>query len=214
MRFHFLLACMYTFATCFSVEAQDKVVAPNEAQIRAWIAALANPGPPREFDLPFEMLTKQELENLKPVRAAYENLSRHFVVALPYLMDSINDKRYSYPHEHPSSGVFENQSVGAACRNIIQNKVLLNNPALLDRREIAVWHRLPIDKQWYARVKGMTLFEMQVDALDWLLKQPPPSSVSREAWAVELKGVQKFREEFVAKGKADDSVLSMPIEGK
>jgi hypothetical protein len=85
---------------------------------------------------------------------------------------------------------------------------------LVDHRGIAVWHGLPIDKEWYSRVKAMTLFEMQVDSLDWILKQPPGRGISKEEWAEELKAVRSFRDEFVAKGKAVDEVLSPPIEGK
>jgi hypothetical protein len=210
----FSLAMGFAFVTCCTAIAQEKTLAPDEAQIRAWIAALANPGPPRRFEYPDEQLTKEERENLKPVSVAYANLTKHFVAALPYLVESTGDKRYSYPQEHPSSGVFENQTVGRACRSIIEGKVLPDNPAVIDEREIAVWHHLPVDKDWYARVKGMSLFEMQVDSLDWLLKQPPPGRGSDKQWEAALQGVRKFREAFVAKGTAEDRTFGPPIEGK
>jgi hypothetical protein len=202
------------FVTCFTAGAQDKPMAPDEAQIRSWIAALANPGPQRRFQSPNERLTGEERENLRPVITAYANLSKHFVEALPYLVQSSNDKRFSYPQEHPSSGFFENQSVGDACRNIIQRKVFLSYPVVIDSRDIAVSAHLPIGKEWYSRVKEMSLFEMQVDALDWILKQPPPDRVSREQWNESMMKVKAFREEFEIKRMAEDRILFPPIEGK
>jgi hypothetical protein len=211
---HFSFTIGFAVAICFVVVAQDKSMPPDEAQIRSWIAALANPGPQRRFQSPNDRLTEKERENLRPVSAAYANLSKHFLVALPYLVESIDDKRFSYPQEHPSSGVFENRSVGAACRNIIQGKILLRNPAVIDSRHIPVWRSLPIGKEWYARVKHMSLYEMQVDALDWISKQSPPDRVSREQWNESLKEVQAFREEFEMKKTAEDRILFPPIEGK
>jgi hypothetical protein len=203
------------FATCFTAIAQEKPTSPSEAQIRAWIADLANAGPKRKFRYPGDRLTKEEREALEPVKTAYANLTKHFLAALPYLMESIDDKRYSYPQEHPSSGVFAHQSVGQACRNIIQRKILLRNPMVIDGRDIAVWHRFPINDDWYLRAKGMSLFEMQVDALDWILKQGPPSfGVSRAKWNEELIEVRKFREELIKNGKPVDETFYPPIEGK
>jgi hypothetical protein len=203
------------FANCFPAMAKDKPAPPSESQIRAWIEDLANEVPMRRFRSPSDRLTKQEREALEPVKEAYANFTKHFVAALPYLMESIDDKRYSYPQEHPSSGVFEHQSVGDACQSIIQRKVLLRNRSVIEGRGIAVWHDLPIDNDLYSRAKRMSLFEMQVDALNWMVKQGPPSfGVSRAEWNEELVKVRKFREEFIAKGKSVDESFGPAIEGK
>lgn len=188
--------------------------APDAAQIRSWINDLANSMPRREYARPSERLTDEARQALEPVKTAYAHLSRHFLTSLPYLVDSLGDTRFSYPSEHPSSGVFENQSIGAACQRIIDQKLLLRNPILEDHRRIAVWYSLPVDKTWYSRVKSMTLFEMQVDSLDWLLQQPPLRGVPKERWLEKLADVRQFRNEFVAKGKPIDKVLFPPIEGK
>lgn len=145
---------------------------------------------------------------------AYGELSKHFVSALPHLIESLGDERYSFARRHPSSGVFENQTVGAACRSLINRKLLLKNPIVADHRGIAVWYTLPIDKAWYSRVKQMTIFELQADSMDWLLKQPPIRGVPKDEWDKELESVRVFRDEFVSRGKAFDEVLSLNIEGK
>lgn len=213
MRPTTLLLAFLVPSACLTALAEDPP-APDAVQIRSWINDLANSQKQRKFRTPEDRLTAEERKSLEPVKKAYAQLSKHFVVSLPYLVESLKDERFSYPEKHPSSDVFENQSVGAACRRIIEKKLLLQNPKLADDRGIAVWRNLPVNKEWYSRVKAMTLFEMQVDSLDWLLKQPPLRGVSKEAWDEELKAVRSYRDKFVAEGKAVDEVLLPPIEGK
>lgn len=187
---------------------------PSEVQIRQWIDELANVQKPRKYRTPDDRPTADERKSLEPVKRAYVNLSKHFVQSLPFLMEHLRDDRFSYPTEHPLSAVFSNRSVGAACRDLISRKVLLKSPTLLDHRGFPVAHELPIDEKWYARVKGMTLFEMQQDALDWIVAQPPIEGVSPIEWAKALESVRTFREQFITKGEAIDVVLSPTIEGK
>jgi hypothetical protein len=197
-----------------SALAQDKPTPPDGKQIRAWIEALANKQPPRRFEMPDEQLTGAEKGALKPVKEAYYKLTQHFLVALPYLVESIDDKRFSYPSEHPLSGVFENRNVGNACQSIIERKLMLGDVSVRDERDFSVRHSLPIGKTWYARVKGMSLFEMQVDTLDWVLEQPPPNRVKQGTWNEALVSLRAFRKDFVAKGLAEDRTFGPAIEGK
>lgn len=213
MRLRFILLLTILLISRTS-SAQKNEAKPDDAQIKSWIEGLANAGSKRAFSDPDDRLTPQELENLKPVRAAYKNLTKHFTIALPLLIKNRNDVRYSYPQEHPSSGVFENQTVGAACRSIIQRKVLLQNPMVIDSRFIAVWHTLPIDRAWYEKSKGQSLYEIQRDALDWLLKQPPPEQVDPSLWKDELAEVRKYRDEFVKGGTAIDETFGPAIQGR
>lgn len=213
MRPAILFLAIVVSSVCLTALAEDPP-APDAVQIRSWINDLANSQPQRKYSSPSDRLTAAERKSLEPVKKAFAHLSKHFVVSLPYLIESLGDKRFFYPSKHPSSGVFRNRNVGDACRSIIDQKLLLQNPIVVDDRNIGVWDSLPIDKKWYSRVKGMTLFEMQVDSLDWLLKQPPGRGVSKEQWAEELEAVRSFRDEFVAKGVAVDEILSPPIEGK
>jgi hypothetical protein len=149
-----------------------------------------------------------------PVEEAFRQLTRNFSESLPILVEHLNDKRFSYPREHPTSGVFYNQTVGDACREIIQGKVLLTGLSFVDSRDIGVWVDVPIDKNWYRDVSKMTLYEMQVDAIDRLLKQPKPERVTAEQWKNGLADVRKFREDFVRKGEPVDRTFGPPIEGK
>lgn len=193
--------------------AQEKKPA-SEAQIREWIDQLANASPPRRYKSPSDRLTQDERKSLEPVEVAFRNLTSNFLESLPSLIEHLKDKRFSYPREHPTSGVFYNQTVGDACHEIIQGKVLLTGLSFIDSRDIGVWVNLPINKDWYQEVSRMTLYEMQVDAIDRLLKTPKLQKVTDEQWEKGLAEVRKFREGLVRTGKPVDRTFGPPIEGK
>ncbi|MDX1927591.1 MAG: hypothetical protein SFV81_13800 [Pirellulaceae bacterium] len=193
--------------------AQEKKPA-SETQIREWIEQLANARSPRRYESPEDRLTKVERKSLEPVQAAFRNLTSHFRESLPFLIEHLHDKRFSYPREHPTSGVFYNQTVGDACHEIIQGKVLPTGLSFIDSRDIGVWVTLPIDKDWYKDVSKMTLYEMQVDSIDRLLKAPRLPKVTAEQWEKGLAEVRKFREGFVRSGEPVDRTFGPPIEGK
>jgi len=193
--------------------AQDNAP-PSEKQIRSWIEQLANAAPPRKFRSPADQLSEQDRKALEPVQKAFRQLTRTFKASLPFLVAHLKDHRFSYPSEHPTSGVYQNQTVGDACHAIIQGKLLLTNLAFIDSRDIGVWVEIPFDKAWFVRVSEMSLYEMQVDALDLLLKHSKFERVSQEQWDAGLEGVRTFRKDFVQKGIAVDREFGPTIEGK
>ncbi len=203
-----------TMVFLWTISLPEQTKPPSDQQIRHWIEELANEQPARRFETPNDRLTKTERASLEKVEAAYRQLTEHFLLALPLLIEHLDDDRYSFPTEHPTSGVFQNQTVGQACRNIIQRKILLRNPTFIDHREIAVWIEMPIDSTWYNRVSKMSLFEMQIDSLDWLLKQPKITGVSDQQWNDEMKKLQEFRSKFQQEGRAVDKVFGPTIEGR
>lgn len=196
-----------------TLKAQE-VKPVSETQIREWIDQLANSRPPRRYVSPSDRLTKDERQSLEPVVEAFRHLTSNFRESLPLLIEHLHDKRFSYPREHPTSGMFYNQTVGNACHEIIQGKVLLTGLSFIDSRDIGVWVDLPINKVWYQEVSKMTLYEMQVDAIDRLLKTPKLEKVSHEQWEIGLEKVRRFRQEFIRSGKPVDRTFGPPIEGK
>ena len=209
-----LAMALIVIAMCSEMTTAQEPSPPSEAEIRGWIDQLANKSAPRKHSTPSDRLSKEEKKSLEPVREAFSKLTRHFLVSLPYLVDHLNDKRFSYPREHPTSGVFYDQNVGDACHAIIQGKVLQTGLSFIDDRGIGVWVELQLNKDWYADVSKMNLFEMQVDALDRLLKAPKLSRVTAAQWEEGLVDVRKFREDFVKKGEAIDREFRPPVEGK
>jgi hypothetical protein len=91
---------------------------------------------------------------------------------------------------------------------------LLTGLSFIDDRDIGVWVELPLNKDWYQDVSKMTLYEMQVDAIDRLLKHPKLERLTNKQWEDGLIKVKKFRDEFVQKGEAVDHTFGPPIEGK
>lgn len=209
-----VIAICLSIALVSGTFAADDRKPASEAQIREWIDQLANTSLPRQYEGPSDRLTKEERKSLEPVVEAFRNLTFNFRESLPLLVEHLNDKRFSYPREHPTSGVFSNQTVGDACHEIIQGKVLLIGLSFIDSRDIGVWVELPIDTDWYRDVSKMTLFEMQVDAMDRLLKTPKLPKVTEEQWASGLLKVKEFREAFIRKGEPIDRTFEPPIEGK
>ena len=187
---------------------------PSETLIRGWIEQLANTSAPRKHSTPSDRLSKEERKSIEPVEKAFRQLTRHFLPSLPLLVEHLNDNRFSYPREHPTSGVFYDQNVGHACHTIIQGKVLPTYLSFIDDREIGVWVELPLDKDWFQDVSKMTLYEMQKDAIDRLLKHPKLKRVTDKQWEEGLIEVKKFRDELVRKGEAVDRTFGPPIEGK
>lgn len=211
MIFRLLLSFAFVLVP-MSCIAQDKEPKPSTEQIEQWIEQLANKSPKRKFTTPADKLTKDELASLAVVRHAYRQLTKHFRQALPLLVDHQSDRRYSYPSEHPSSGVYQIQSVGEACENLIRGKVLINNPVFVDDRDIAVWVEMPVDKEWFDRVKGMSLFEMQLDSMDWLLKHEPLPRVSEGQWTKRITQYKQSRDEFAKRGIAREEEFGPVID--
>jgi len=210
-----LVAMIFVAISIFAAMMADQEPSPpSEKQIREWIEQLANTSAPRKHSTPFDRLSKEERKSLEPVKEAFLQLTRHFHASLPLLVEHLNDKRFSYPREHPTSGVFYDQNIGHACHAIIQGKVLLTGLRFIDDRDIGVWVELPFNNDWYRDVSKMTLYEMQVDAIDRLLKHPKPERVTIKQWEDGLIEVKNFRDEFVRKGEAVDRTFGPPIEGK
>ena len=209
-----LATVLFAIAICVEMTTAQEPSPPSEAEIRGWIDQLANKSAPRKHSTPSDRLSKEEKSSLEPVREAFRKLTQHFLVSLPYLVEHLNDKRFSYPREHPTSGVFYDQNVGHACHAIIQGKTLQTDLSFIDDRGIGVWVELPLNKDWYNDVSKMNLFEMQVDAIDRLIKAPKLNRVTTAEWEEGLMDVRKFRDDFVKKGEAVDREFGPPIEGK
>src|SRR5581483_3153758 len=137
-------------------------------------------------------------KTFKKIGAAYNTLSENIEVALPVLMKHINDKRYSFVGEQPSSGVYQLKPVGWACSEIVHAHVeahLLKT--FCHSREghplaySFIRHCGGLDKWWGTR-KGKLLAELQLEAMEWVMKQERPklevTFESEEAWKEALKG--------------------------
>lgn len=221
VQFLKVFAC---FAFCctqlFSQDTGSKVEHPARAQCDAWVQQLAN-----RSKRPFEKYVHKPPKNidrkaLAEVKAAYDKLSIHFADSLPSLIGGLSDERYSYYQEVPSNGVFECHNVGGACGKIIHENIEVYRRHLysLDRtqvpRTVHFLSEMGGIEKWYASRKDKSLFELQLEAVNWALSQPPDDRVERSEWDSAVVSLRKFRDELVQGKKPFDPKHRLWFEGK
>jgi len=136
---------------------------------------------------------------------ARRTLHANIEEALPYLIESLDDKRYSMTIEWAEGDAYYNYSVGEICRDIIQDrlevyrdKISFSGPTHWNRYNYDV-----ISKKWWRNRQGHSLADLQVEAIDWAIKRrkaEPKSQIDedRQNEVVELK---KLRDGIKATGK-------------
>jgi len=157
---------------------------------------------------------------LADVKAAYDTLSLHFPDSLPSLIGGLSDRRYSYWQEVPSNGAFVCHDVGDACYEIIAAHIEVYRRYLrvLDRTGVPrTPHFLSAMggvKKWYEARAEKSLFDLQLEALEWALQQPPDKRVEQADWNKSVSALQKFRDEFAKDRKPFDPKNRLWFEGK
>lgn len=178
---------------------------PTRARCDAWVQQLANRSP-RPFA---ESSVDNEPKNvdkkaLADVKEAYDQLSSHFTQSLPALTAGLPDRRYSHYQEIPSNGCFICMDVGSACEKIIEAHVEIYRRYLtvLDStdvpRSVDFLSAMGGAEKWHRSRTDKPLFDLQLEAIDWALKQAaPPTNVREPDWTIAIDSLKKFREEFV-----------------
>lgn len=209
---------------CVPIAAQDadaESKRPSRAQCDAWVQQLANRSE-RPFTEDYVLKRPRNIDGraLADVKAAYDNLSLHFSDALPSLIGSLNDHRYAYYQEVPSNGAFVCADVAAACNNIVSAHIEIyrRELTLLDPtgvpRSVHFLSAMGGVKKWYAARKEKSLFELQLEAVDWALKQPRDERIEQADWAGAVAALRKFRDEFALGQKPFDPQHTLSFEGK
>lgn len=151
---------------------------------------------------------------LAKIRAAYDTLSDRIEVSLPVLAKHVEDERFSYVYEDVgTSGAFVKSSVGGACEDIVQAHVEVYRRYLerLDESDIPRCTSFIAEcggvRKWWQGRKGKTLAELQLEAVEWALRQKKPRYFKSKAdWTRALKDVEKMADDIRASGK------SIPVE--
>ncbi|WP_145088260.1 hypothetical protein [Anatilimnocola aggregata] len=156
----------------------------------------------------------------KDVKAAYDQLADNFEVSLPSIMQGVDDNRFSHWREVPSNGVFAAYSVGHACRSLIAAhiEVYQGQIAFLDDtgvpRSLYFIESTGGYKVWYQSRKDKPLFELQLEAIDWALRQPHDKRIEPKVWNDGRAELSKFRANFVKIGKPLNPNHELQFEGK
>ncbi|XZE44084.1 hypothetical protein SH467x_003672 [Pirellulaceae bacterium SH467] len=156
------------------------------------------------------------------VKRAYDKLFANAPEALPALIDSLKDERYSY-YQESQSGAIICHTVGDACLSIIVANVEIyrKHATVLDRTEkprtVHFIAAMGGPEKWLAERKNRSLFEMQREAVEWALKQPKPEPrelVADEDWNKCIKELKQFYEAFNKAAKPLTIRKELWFEGK
>jgi hypothetical protein len=191
----------------------EKPRPPSAKEIKALINQLVSPnrkpdvadgdsaarGLPRDFDR----------KKQRQVDRAITKLIQLGPRAFPFLIERWGDKRYCLTGDDSLSGAFVHKTVGRICREIISVQLQPYGiyPAGFDPdRNRARQPRRPgypnkfigsqkSARQWWGKNKHKTLYQMQLDVLDWVIAEE--AKRPRDFKDAERKKVQELRKKLV-----------------
>jgi hypothetical protein len=183
---------------------------PSDREIRALVAALASPNPPPIIDKIFLRLPKGfDRAAQKKVHRAYAKLCDLGLRVFPFLIKRWDDfDRYCLTIDGGPAP--ENKRVGGVCRSIIFAHIQpygsfpkgYGDPRGKPKRPSYPGESLRSQKAakaWWEKNKHRTLYEMQRQALDWVIAEEAkrPEDFKDE----ERRYLQKLRKELIKSGK-------------
>ncbi len=194
----------------------QKKAPPTDKEIKTLIDQLVSPNPePITRGLPIiDLPAGYDRRKQAKVLAARSRLLELGPPAFPFLIERLKDERYCLTTENGISGVYRNRSVGDICRKIVFVQLQpfgswqgRGKPPLpsyphhfLESREAA--------KAWWEKNKHKTLYQMQLEALDWVIAEE--AKRPGDFTAKEKEVLQKIRKDLVKSGKplppGDDGV--------
>lgn len=211
------LAANFTLAD----EPEDKKRLPD-AGLKAFVDALASPnkapamrksGGPSRAELPDDW----DAAGQRKVWDAWRKLEKAGIRAIPFLIERIDDERYGITRMHGLDTAHYNLSVGQACEWILREIVVpYSRYRDIDSRNRRPWYPSG-DKaqlrQWWRTSQGLTHFEIQRAAYDWIIDHDRNSK--RGTDRIGLEELVSERDEFVKNGKAvkGDSDWDDPVLG-
>ncbi len=206
-----------------ALQSTGQALKPSQDQTKKWIEELANRDR-KPFDEPYLLKPPRQVDraSLAVVKSAYDNLAANVEIALPELIRSLDDRRYSY-YQETSSGAFVCHSVSDACYAIIIGNVEIYREytTVLDATErprtVHFIEAMGGPKHWLAHRKDRSLYDMQLESVEWALKQSKPNPqelVSDADWKECIERLRDFYARFKANGKPVLQKNELWFEGK
>jgi hypothetical protein len=138
------------------------------------------------------------------IKATRQILQDNIEEALPYLVDALDDPRYCMTINWAEGDGYYNKSVGAICKDVIASQLEVYRDAISFSGPHH-WHKYnyPISKKWWEMRKGHRIAELQVEAIDWAIKQrmAEPEKEIRDDRKNEVAELQKLRDGIAKSGK-------------
>jgi peptide methionine sulfoxide reductase MsrB len=138
------------------------------------------------------------------IKAARQELHDNFGEALPFLIEALDDKRYSMTIDWAEGDAYYNYSVGKICHNVIasqlevyRSKIRFAGPPQWNK------YNYPISKKWWQVHKDQSLVELQIEAINWAIEQhmSKPKEEIGEARKNEIFELEKLRDDIAKSGK-------------
>jgi len=191
-------------------EAADKQARLTPDECERLVEQFVNPGKPPFTGkgkpiLPEGVSKSTIYERQKNVGPAYDKLSTNIEVALPILAKHVNDERFSYVYVQPSSGVYKTESVGGACSSIIHAHVEVHQQYTRKSRDDEgrsdsfsfIDAGCGGTNKWWKTRKHKTLAELQLEGIEWVLRQEKPEYFkSDEDWTRAKTALEKMAKEI------------------
>ena len=183
------------------------------AECRQLVARLVNPDkPPFTENFVLKLPKGVDAQTLRrkqaKITAAYQKLSDNIEVALPVLLQEVDDERFSFVYTS-TSGAITTQSVGGACCDIIaahieeyRQHVTRGDFAGVPRCPSFIWDECGGIEKWWKSRKDKSLADLQLEAIEWVLRQKRPRAFeSEEDWAAAKRTVAKMAKNIRASKK-------------
>jgi hypothetical protein len=210
----FALTTMAMAVDTPSCLSQEKEPSPESARRhKTLIDQLASPnskpqthvnGKPYKVRFPADY----DVEAQERVDEARQSLNRDVAEALPYLVEALEDKRYSMTINWGEGDGYYNKTVGDICSEVIASNLEVY------RSEITFlgpqhWHQYTypnVNRDWLSKQGNRTLAELQLEAIDWAIDQRVKEN-GRYAREDRTNEAQKLRE---MREKLNDSKTPFP----
>jgi hypothetical protein len=206
-----LIVCHSAAAEPATKEAATKDARAKE--FKALIEQLASPNMKpmthNDGDATVKFPPRYDVQAQARINEARKQLQRDVEEALPFLVEALNDARYSLTMDWADGDGYYNRSVGEVCEEVItshleiyRDKIRFSSPQHWRR-----YNGAPISKEWYEPRKDRSLAELQVEAVERALAlrkadrgKSEPKEV-REESNKEVSALEALRDQIVKSGK-------------
>jgi hypothetical protein len=178
------------------------------------VERLVNPGK-APFDgfvhnLPKGLSESGLRKSQQPIADAYNELSANIEQARTVLEAHQNDERFSYVYEEGISGVYECASVGRACSRILDEHINVYREPVTKRdeegRRKSLWIEESKEPRPAAKTPGSTLADLQLEGIEWALRQTQPDYFTKQEWAKARESLEKMA------GQIRETKKPIPVE--
>jgi hypothetical protein len=113
-----------------------------------------------------------DVEAQRRVEAARHDLYDDIEIALPYLVEALDNERYCMTINWGEGDAYYNRSVGSVCRDVITSQLEVYRD-IISYSGPREWNNdnYPVSKKWWQNRKDYTLLQLQVDAIDWAIER-------------------------------------------